>query len=286
MSFSSDIKEEITKVNNFKNLPVLEAEFLGYILTGNTLNNNDKLEFVTENEFNIERFYKILFNLNIDYEPSIRGKAYVATIRKNETLEKYMQIKTDSKQEIQKAIVKGAFLGAGSIVDPNKQYHLEIIFEEKNNAEYILNICNGFGITLKLLENKRKIYLYIKEGEEISKFLALIGANKGVLNFEDIRLTKEIKNNVNRLVNCETANLNKIVNASVNQINDIKLIKKLKKFDELPEYLKQIAILRIGNPDASLKTLGEMLEKPIGKSGVNHRLQKIHEIAEELKLGK
>ncbi len=286
MSFSSDIKEEITKVNNLKNLQILEAEFLGYILTGNTLNNNDKLEFVTENEFNIERFYKILFNLNIDYEPSIRGKAYVATIRKNETLEKYMQIKTDSKQEIQKAIVKGAFLGAGSIVDPNKQYHLEIIFEEKNNAEYILNICNGFGITLKLLENKRKIYLYIKDGEEISKFLALIGANKGVLNFEDIRLTKEIKNNVNRLVNCETANLNKIVNASVNQINDIKLIKKLKKFDELPEYLKQIAILRIENPDASLKTLGEMLEKPIGKSGVNHRLQKIHEIAEELKLGK
>lgn len=286
MSFSSDIKEEITKVNNLKNLQILEAEFLGYILTGNTLNNNDKLEFVTENEFNIERFYKILFNLNIDYEPSIRGKAYVATIRKNETLEKYMQIKTDPKQEIQKAIVKGAFLGAGSIVDPNKQYHLEIIFEEKNNAEYILNICNGFGITLKLLENKRKIYLYIKDGEEISKFLALIGANKGVLNFEDIRLTKEIKNNVNRLVNCETANLNKIVNASVNQINDIKLIKKLKKFDELPEYLKQIAILRIENPDASLKTLGEMLEKPIGKSGVNHRLQKIHEIAEELKLGK
>ena len=286
MSFSSDRKEEITKVNNLKNLQILEAEFLGYILTGNTLNNNDKLEFVTENEFNIERFYKILFNLNIDYEPSIRGKAYVATIRKNETLEKYMQIKTDPKQEIQKAIVKGAFLGAGSIVDPNKQYHLEIIFEEKNNAEYILNICNGFGITLKLLENKRKIYLYIKDGEEISKFLALIGANKGVLNFEDIRLTKEIKNNVNRLVNCETANLNKIVNASVNQINDIKLIKKLKKFDELPEYLKQIAILRIENPDASLKTLGEMLEKPIGKSGVNHRLQKIHEIAEELKLGK
>ena len=286
MSFSSDIKEEITKVNNLKNLQILEAEFLGYILTGNTLNNNDKLEFVTENEFNIERFYKILFNLNIDYEPSIRGKAYVATIRKNETLEKYMQIKTDSKQEIQRAIVKGAFLGAGSIVDANKQYHLEIIFEEKNNAEYILNICNGFGITLKLLENKRKIYLYIKDGEEISKFLALIGANKGVLNFEDIRLTKEIKNNVNRLVNCETANLNKIVNASVNQINDIKLIKKLKKFDELPEYLKQIAILRIENPDASLKTLGEMLEKPIGKSGVNHRLQKIHEIAEELKLGK
>ena len=103
------------------------------------------------------------------------------------------------------------------------------------------------------------------------------------MEFEDIRITREVKNHVNRLVNCETANLNKIVNASVNQINDIKLIQKLKKFDELPEYLKEIAIIRLENPDMSLKNLGELLENPIGKSGVNHRLQKIHEIAEELR---
>ena len=139
---------------------------------------------------------------------------------------------------------------------------------------------------MKILENQGKIYLYIKDGEEISKFLALLGSNKGVLAFEDVRVTKEIKNNVNRLVNCETANLNKIVNASVNQINDIKLIQKLKKFEELPDYLKEIAMLRIEHPDASLKLLGEMLENPIGKSGVNHRLQKIHEIAEGLKMRK
>ena len=94
---------------------------------------------------------------------------------------------------------------------------------------------------------------------------------------------KEIKNNVNRLVNCETANLNRVVNAAVDQINDIKLLKKLNKFEELPDYLKRVAHLRLENPDASLKTLGEMLEKPLGKSGVNHRLQKIHEIAEELR---
>ncbi len=285
MSFSSDIKEELSKVNNFKNKNLLEAEFLGYILTGNSSNNDEYLEFITENEFNIERFYKILFNLEIEYEPDIRGKVFVATIRKNEKIEKLMEIKLDNNEELRKAIVKGAFLGAGSITDPNKQYHLEILFQERNNAEYILNICKSFGVYLKILENKEKIQLYIKDGEEISKFLALLGSNKGVLSFEDVRITKEIKNNVNRLVNCETANLNKIVNASVDQVNDIKLIQKLNKFEELPDYLKEIALIRLENPEVSLKGLGEMLEKPIGKSGVNHRLKKIHDFAEELRNG-
>lgn len=285
MSFSSNLKEELSVVNNFKNKKILKAEFLGYILTGNTSNNENTLEFITENEFNIERFYRILFNLNIEYEPEIRGKVFVATIMKNEKLKNLMQIKVNLTDEIKKAIVRGVFLGAGSITDPNKQYHVEIIFQEKNNAEYILNICKTYDIYLKLLENKGKYYLYIKDAEEISKFLALIGANKSVLLFEEVRTTKEVKNNVNRLVNCETANLNKIINASVDQINDINLIKKLKKFDELPDYLKEIAELRLKNPDISLKSLGELLDNPIGKSGVNHRLQKIHEIAEELRKG-
>ena len=283
MSFSSDIKEELSKVNNLKNKEVLEAEFLGYILTGNTTNNEDVLEFITENEFNIERFYRILFNLEIEYDPEVKGKVFVATIKKTEKVEKLMEIKLDQNEEIQKAIVKGAFLGAGSITDPNKQYHLEIIFQERSNAEYVLNLCKNFGVYLKMLETENKLQLYIKDGEEISKFLALLGANRGVLSFEDVRITKEIKNNVNRLVNCETANLNKIVNASVNQVNDIKLIQKLNKFEELPEDLKEIAILRLENPDMSLKALGELLENPIGKSGVNHRLQKIHDFAEELR---
>ena len=286
MSFSSDIKEELTKINNFKNKTLLEAEFLGYILTGNTTNNEDYLEFITENEFNIERFYKILFNLEIEYEPEIRGKVFVAIIKKTEKVERLMTLNLDNNDEVKKSIVKGAFLGAGSVTDPNKQYHLEITFEEKNNAEYVLNICKTYGVFLKILELENKVQLYIKDGEEISKFLALLGANKGVLSFEDVRITKEIKNNVNRLVNCETANLNKIVNASVNQVNDIKLIQKLNKFEELPSELKEIAILRLENPDASLKSLGELLENPIGKSGVNHRLQRIHEFAEELREGK
>ncbi len=286
MSFSSEIKEELSKINNLKNKELIKSEFLGYILTGNTTNSENFLEFITENEFNIERFYKILFSLNIEYEPSIRGKVFVATIEKNEKVNELLQLKLDDEDESKKAIVKGSFLGAGSINDPKKQYHIQIIFQEKNNAEYILNLCKSFNVHLKLLENKNKTYLYIKDAEEISKFLALIGASKAVLNLEEIRITKEVKNNVNRLVNCETANLNKIVNASVNQINDIKLIMNLKKFDELPDYLKEIAMIRLENPEVSLKSLGEMLENPIGKSGVNHRLQKIHEIAEELRQSK
>ena len=283
MSFSSEIKEELSQVNNFKDRKIVEAEFLGYILTGSIEKDIKEIEFVTENEFNIERFYKILFNLEVEYEPEVRGKVYVARIKRDELVEGLLKINLQDDSDSLKAIVRGAFLGTGSITDPNKQYHVEILFQEEKNADYIANLCKEFGVIVKKLQNGSKFVLYIKESEEISKFLALIGSNKGVLKFEDVRLTKEVKNNVNRLVNCETANLNKIVNAAVDQVNDINLIKKLRKYDELPDYLKELAELRLENPDASLKTLGEMLEKPIGKSGVNHRFQKIHEIAEELR---
>lgn len=125
--------------------------------------------------------------------------------------------------------------------------------------------------------------IYIKDGEEISKFLAFIGANTAMLKFEEIRVIKETKNNINRLVNCETANLNKTVNAAVMQIEDIDLIRKCNAFDDLPIGLKEIARAREENPDMTLEELGLSLTTPIGKSGVNHRLKKLHEIAEELR---
>lgn len=121
----------------------------------------------------------------------------------------------------------------------------------------------------------------MKEADEISKLIALIGANKAVLNFEEIRVVRQTRNNINRLVNCETANLNKTINAAVNQINAIKALKRNKKFEGLPDNLKEIAELRLKHPDVSLIELGQMLETPIGKSGVNHRLKKICELVEE-----
>jgi hypothetical protein len=283
MSFSSEVKEELSKQINYKDKLVLQAEFLGYILTGNSNVNSDKIEYVTENEFNIEAFYKILFNLQIDYEPSQKGKCYMAIIEFSKEIENFISLISSENENVLKTIVKGSFLGAGSVNDPTNKYHLEIIFNNEKNADYILNICKKFGINLKKMFSKGKTILYIKESEEISKFLALIGANKSVLNFEDIRIMHEMKNNVNRIVNCETANLNKTVNASVDQINDIKFIQEKNKFEEMSEDLKVIALARLENPDCTLKELGEKLAEPLGKSGVNHRMQRIHEFAEELK---
>ena len=124
--------------------------------------------------------------------------------------------------------------------------------------------------------------LYLKDGEDISSFLALIGASKAVIKFEEIRVIKETRNNVNRMVNCETANLNKTINASVKQMESIKKLKKSKKFEILPENLKELAKLRINYPDATYEELGKMLSKPIGKSGVSHRLEKIIKIADSI----
>ena len=281
MSFSSDIKEDLSNVINYKNKKILEAEAFGFLLTGNTVLNEEYIEYSTENEFIIEKLYKILFNLQIDYEPDVIGKEYVARIKRGEALNSIIKFNINLNEQEEKALVRGSFLGAGSLIDPSKHYHLEVLFLEKNNAEFIMNICRKYDIDFKMIEARKKYQIYLKDAENISKFLALIESNKGVLAFEYTRLTKEIKNNVNRLVNCETANLNKVVNAAVNQINDIKLIQRLKKFDELSEELKEIAMLRLENPDMSLKDLGQLLEKPLGKSGVNHRFQKIHDIAEE-----
>lgn len=283
MSFSSDIKEELSKVNNFNDREALKAEFLGYLLTWKINKPNENIEFLTENEFNVERFYKILFKLGLNYEPETYGKFFKTTIFQNELTNEVLGMDLNAKSEALRSIVKGAFMSTGSVNNPENNYHLEMSFVEEKNAEYVLNICKSYDVNLKLLESKGKFILYIKEGEEISKFLALIGANNGVMKFEDIRTTREVRNNVNRKVNCETANLNKTIDASVNQVNDIKLIQKLNKFEELSEDLQAIASLRLEYPDLSLKELGEQLEPPLGKSGVNHRMKKIHEIAEELR---
>lgn len=282
MSFSSNVKEELSKINIYNKKNIVEAELLGYMLSGNTSRDEEYVTFITENEFNIERLYKLLFNLNIDYEPETKRKVFVAKI-KREDLSKLKREETITDEEELKSIVRGAFLGSGSVNDPNKKYHLEILLKDKENAMYLQNIIKMFGVNVKLLENNNTIY--IKEGEEISKFLALVGATRSVLSFEEIRVVRDTRNNVNRIVNCETANLNKIVNASVKQIEDIKFLKKMKKFDSMPDYLKEIAEVRLENPEISLKELGQMLDNPIGKSGVNHRLKKIQEFADEVRKG-
>ena len=277
MSFSSDVKEELSKLNNLANKDIVAAELKGYLYTTNAIKVKDKIKFSTENQYNINRFHKLLSNLKIDYTIQMQGKVYVITFNSNSY--KIDHPKEYSKEE-EKAIVRGVFLGSGSINDPNNTYHLEMILKEQKNVQVIKTILENYQIQVKELQRKKGYSIYMKEGEEISKFLAFIGATKSVLTYEEIRVIKETRNNINRLVNCETANLNKTINAAVGQIEAIKHLKKTKKFKNLPDNLKEIAELRLKNPDATLAELGQMLENPIGKSGVNHRLKKIQEIAD------
>lgn len=282
MSFSSDVKEELSRANNIlSKKELVKAELLGYLLTVNAVISDDTIKFSTENQYNINRFSKLLSNLNIDYDIQIQGKVYIITFSYN-SQEEYNINKEYSKEEL-KAIIRGAFLGSGSLNEPNNTYHLEIILSNEEKKEYILRIIDEFNIGCKSLKRKKGYSIYIKDGEEISKFLALVGANHSVLKYEEIRVVKDTRNNINRIVNCETANLNKTINAAIEQIEAIKYLKQAGKFDKLPENLKEIANLREENPDATLLELGQMLKEPIGKSGVNHRLKKIQEIANEQK---
>lgn len=189
----------------------------------------------------------------------------------------YLGLEENLTQENLKAIIRGAFMGSGSVNNPEKEYHLEVDLGNQQNLEALVKILKKLGIRVKIFQNS----IYIKEGEEISKFLALIGANKAVMQFEDIRIQKEMRGKVNRLVNCETANLNKTINASIEQIAAIKKLQKIGKFQKLDDNLKEIAILRLENPDMPLIELGKLLKNPVGKSGVNYRLKKIMEIADE-----
>ena len=187
----------------------------------------------------------------------------------------------DKSEENLRAIVRGVFLGSGSINNPENKYHLEVNFSNRLNMEIIEQILNILNVKVKTMKTKSKYSMYIKEGEEISKFLALIGANKAVMQFEDIRIQREMRGKVNRLVNCESANLNKTINASIEQIAAIKKLQHNGEFNKLDDKLKEIAILRIENPNMSLLELGKLLKNPVGKSGVNYRLKKIIEIAND-----
>lgn len=285
MSFSSDVKKEVGKLNNLAKKQQIENELIGYLISSNTSKiDNKKIKFSTESDYNINRISKILSNLDIEHNIEMKGKWFVITIPKNnlewifEKIENKNSILKQESEEDFKAIIRGAFLGSGSINNPENKYHLEITLSNKDNMEFIKNLISKFEIKVKSLDNSM---IYIKEGEEISKFLALIGASNAVMKFEDIRVSREMRGKVNRLVNCETANLNKTLNASVIEIEAIEKLKKEKRFNKLDDKLKEMANLRLQNPDISLVELGKLTKPPVGKSGVHYRLKKIVEIANE-----
>ena len=280
MSFSTELKEEISKTENLADKKSVKYELIGYLISNHITIEKDNIKFTTENEYNINRFSRLLSNLQInDYKISIQGKIF-SIIFKAKELEKLDKINLkDVSQEEAKWIIRGAYLGGGSINNPENKYHLELSIAKKEDTEEIINMLKWFDIKSNIIKKKKGYSIYLKEGEEISKFLALLGAHKSVIKFEEIRVQREMNNKINRIVNCETANLNKTINASIEQIEAIRKLKKSKKFSQLEESLKEIANVRLENPNLSLVELGKKLKEPLGKSGVNYRLKKIMEIA-------
>lgn len=280
MAFSADLKEEISKLENLSNKEAVKYELIGYLISSNISEEKNKIKFSTENKYNINRFSRLLSNAKIDsYDIAVQGNLFIITFNKK-TIEELVNIENLNLEQI-KCLIRGVYLGAGSINNPEKKYHLEIEISKKCNAEKVIEYLKIYDIKSNLINKNKKYAVYLKDGEEISKFLALIGANKSVLKFEEIRVQREMNNKINRIVNCETANLNKTINASIEQIEAIKKLKVNKKFEKLDDSLKEIAELRLENPNTSLIELGKLLKQPVGKSGVNYRLKKIMEIANE-----
>ena len=182
-----------------------------------------------------------------------------------------------------RAYLRGAFLASGSLSDPEKTYHLEFVTTDEGHAADLQNLINSFEMESKIVQRKKYHVVYLKEGKQIVDLLNIMEAHVALMDLENLRILKEMRNNVNRIVNCETANLNKTVSAAVKQVHDIEYIEEHQGLHSLSEPLEEMARLRLENPSASLKELGDMLSPPVGKSGVNHRLRKISQIADKLR---
>ncbi|MFC3799284.1 DNA-binding protein WhiA [Cohnella sp. GCM10012308] len=185
-----------------------------------------------------------------------------------------------------KAYLRGAFLAGGSVNNPEgSSYHLEIASMYEEHCQALVDLANKFHLNARFIERKKGFILYIKEGEKIIEFLSIIGAHQALFKFEDVRIMRDMRNSVNRIVNCETANLNKTIGAAVRQIDNIKLLQKEVGLENIPDKLREVAEIRLMHPDMNLKEVGDMLKGQVSKSGVNHRLRKIDEWAEKIRGG-
>ncbi len=185
-----------------------------------------------------------------------------------------------------RAFLRGAFLGSGYVSSPEKSYHLEIVAPDEAFAKMLVNLMQKSNLNAKIVDRKGAFIVYLKESQAIADFLTLIGAHDAVMRMEDIRVTKSVRNNVNRVMNCDHANMEKQLNASEKQTADIAALITAVGFDGLPLKLKDIAVLRLREPEASLKQLGEMLSPPLSKGGVSHRLRQIQELKEKMDINK
>ncbi|MFR1708984.1 MAG: DNA-binding protein WhiA [Clostridium sp.] len=312
MSFSLKVKNEVCR-NSELSKDEIAAQLSAIMKSSGTLgfgfNRSVTFKVVTENPAiarwifkNLKDFFDIHTKLLVKKSNSLKkNNIYMVLIPEEVDVKGLLQelgiIEKDGlfnihygvpkeiikNESCKRAYIKGAFLGGGSISNPEKTYHLEFVTHDQDYANELSNIINSYKLNSKVIQRKNSFVIYLKEGEQIVDLLNIIGAHNALLELENIRIMKEMRNNVNRIVNCETANLSKTVNAAVRQVESIKLIQSEIGLDRLPKNLKEVARLRLAFPDESLKELGAMLNPPVGKSGVNHRLRRIEKIADELR---
>lgn len=268
MSFSGQIKDELTKhISPARHCQLAE---LSAIYNFSVKNN-------AENEELNRKYFTLLkktFNIDKDY---CSNEDSVLKALNSETILQHSCCK--------RAYLRGAFLSIGTVSDPEKSYHLEYACQKEEDAERILMLLKSFGIEAKIFNRKNTHVVYIKDSSQIVETLNVMEAHVALMDFENMRILKEMRNSVNRKVNCETANINKTVSAAQKQIDEINAIMETADYKGLPDSLKEIAELRIEYPEASLTELGELCNPKVGKSGVNHRLRKLSEMATRIKGG-
>lgn len=310
MSFASETKKELTQVEAEDYC--LKAEVSALIRMNGSLSFANKqlsLDVQTENAAIARRLYTILkklypYTIELLVRKKMRLKknnVYICRIREgarellmdleimsadyqlNHTISRTLINRNSQKR----AYLRGAFLAGGSVNNPETSaYHLEVYSLYKEHGEALMDLMNEFNLNAKTIERKKGFVTYLKEGEKISDFLSIVGAHQAMMKFEDVRIIRDMRNSVNRIVNCETANLNKTIGAALRQVDNIRFIENTVGLDQLPEKLREIARLRVEYQDVTLKELGEMVSTGVvSKSGINHRLRKIDEIADTLRRG-
>ncbi|MEE0885065.1 MAG: DNA-binding protein WhiA [Faecalimonas sp.] len=312
LTFSGKVKEELSRQwNEQMHCQIAEIAAIISMCGKVTIDSRDRyaVKVRTENISVARKCFTLLkktFNIEAESLVTINkskgNTTYTVVIKQHEDAMKLLQAArlVDGDGEIseefstsrnlivhksccKRAFLRGAFLASGSMSHPEKSYHIEMVCASKVKAEQIQKLINSFGLDAKVILRKNSYVVYLKEGSQIVDLLNIMEAPIALMEMENVRILKEMRNSVNRKVNCETANINKTVSAAAKQAEDIRLIQKEIGLNKLPEGLQEIAELRLTYPDASLKELGEMLTEPLGKSGVNHRLRKLSELAEDIR---
>ena len=313
MSFSSKVKEELSKdCNNPRHCCIAETAAIISMCGKVIFDEKDRvcIEIHTENVTVARKYFTLLkktYNINTDisirHSSSLnKSRSYILSVNDDETARKILMtcrlmkpfgvIEEDfsisdsliiQRECCKRAFIRGAFLASGSVSDPVKTYHFEIVCNDMRQAEHLRDMMNSFDVDAKIVQRKRTYVVYLKEGSQIVDILNVMEAHVALMELENVRIMKEMRNSVNRKVNCETANINKTVSAAVRQMEDITYIRDQIGFEKLPEGLRDVALTRLAYPEAALKELGQLMANPLGKSGVNHRLRKLSEIAQQLR---